>query len=280
MPRKKIHDALDRLAGEEQKFLSAEFLAPVLGGGKVNVRIAGVVCAMSVSPRGFHGFGVFKPVSHTQAKLVRTANLSERRMYLELFPRVLLVISARSEQATLAVPSNSADSRFSVQGQIDVRLIDEAELFDTVVARFDGSQFYFDQIDPRTDPAAAPYLRQALANSNKPAELDRPALTPGQRIAYSLNYAQRLEAIVEDERTRNETRLRDALEHAGAELRDFVEHRDEYRVNYEVDGQRHTSLVQKHNLTVQTAGICLSGQDQDFDLASLVGVLRESREFL
>jgi hypothetical protein len=278
MARKKIHDALDRLAGEEQKFLDAEFLAPVLVGGRVSVRIAGVVCEMQVMPRDFRGFGVFKPISHGEAKLVRAATMSERRKYLELFPRVLLVISSRSEKATLAVPTNAADSRFSVQGQIDVRLIAEAELFDTIVARFDGSQFWFDQLDPRADPAAAPYLRQALANATEPRQLDRPGLTPGQRIAYMLNYAARLEAILQDERTRNESRLREALEHAGAELRDFVEHHDEYRVTYEVDGRRHTSLVRKDNLTVQTAGICLSGQDRNFDLASLVGVMRQSRE--
>jgi len=279
MPWKKIHDALDRLAGEEQKFLNAEFLAPVLVGGRVSVRIAGVVCEMRMTPRDFRGFGVFKPSSHSEAKLVRPASLSERRKYLELFPRVLLVISSRSEKATLAVPTNAADSRFQVQGQIEVRLIKEAELFDTIVARFDGSQFWFDQLDPRADPAAAPYLRQALANTTEPKLLDRPGLTPGQRVAYLLNYSMRLEAMLQDERTRHERRLREALEHAGAELRDFVEHRDEYRVTYEVDGRRHASLVRKDNLTVHTAGICLSGQDHDFDLASLVGVMRESRGF-
>jgi hypothetical protein len=278
MARKKIHDALDRLAAAERAFLDAEFLAPVLRGGRVGVRIAGVVCEMRVSPRDFAGFGVFRPTSHSAATLVREAKLAERRKYLELFPRVLLIVSSHSPKSTTAVPSNEPDARFSVAGEIDLRLVEEAELFDTIVARFDGSQFWFDQLDSRADPTAAPYLRQALAAMTEPKALDRPAMSPGHRIAYLLNYNVRLAAMVEDERTRHERRLREALEHAGAQLRDFAEHRDEYRVTYMVDGRRHVSVVRKDNLTVQTAGICLSGRDRDFDLGSLVGVLRESRE--
>jgi hypothetical protein len=278
MARKKIHDALDRLAAEERKFLGAEFFAPVLRGGRVGVRIAGIVCQMRVTPSDFEGFGVLRAASHAEATLVREARMSERRRYLELFPRVLLVVSSRTGKATSAVPSNEPDARFSVAGEIDLRLVDdEAELFDTIAARFDGSQFWFDQIDPRVDPAIAPYLRQALAAMTELRSLDRRALSPGHRIAYLLKYNARLAAMIEDERTRHERRLRDALEHAGAALRDFAEHRDEYRVTYEVDGRRHVSVVRKDNLTVQTAGICLSGRDRDFDLASLVGVLRESR---
>ena len=69
--------------------------------------------------------------------------------------------------------------------------------------------------------------------------------------------------------------LRDALGHAGAEFVNYAEHRDGYRVTYNVGNARHTSSVAKNDLTVQTAGICLAGEDRKFDLASLVSVLRE-----
>jgi hypothetical protein len=65
------------------------------------------------------------------------------------------------------------------------------------------------------------------------------------------------------------------LAHAGADLRDFADRGDVYRVTYTVDGRRHTSVVNKNDLTVQSAGVCLSGGDRAFDLHSLVGVLRE-----
>jgi hypothetical protein len=61
-------------------------------------------------------------------------------------------------------------------------------------------------------------------------------------------------------------------------LIEYLERGDSYRVTYRVDGQRFTSSVNKEDLSVQIAGICLSGEDREFDLASLVGVLREGEQ--
>jgi hypothetical protein len=175
----------------------------------------------------------------------------------------------------LALAANRGDDRFEIGGLVPVRLIDDGEMFDTVVARFDGGQFWFDELDARADSGAAAYLRESLGRTLDPRALDRKALTGEQRTAYAAEYARRLEETLREERARPERRLRVALEHAGARLRDFGDRGDVYRVTFSFDGRRHTSVVRKDDLSVVTAGICLSGQDGNFDLASLVGVLRE-----
>jgi hypothetical protein len=284
-----VSDALQRLARQEEEFLRGQFLAPVLRGQAVRVRIAGVCCELRAEPRNFAGWGVFAPLSYSAARLQRPATMGERRQYLDLFPAASLVLCARdaggddSAVATwLALPAGSGDDRFNLTGMAPVRLVEEAELFDTVRARFDGANFWFEQLDGRADPGAAAYLRQCIGEGADPRRVDRPGLTRGQREAYAAVHAERLRraeavrrAAAEDARASGERRLCDALWHAGARLNDFADRGDVYSVMYTVDGRRHTSVVGKADLTVQTAGICLSGEDRKFDLPSLIGVLRE-----
>jgi hypothetical protein len=159
---------------------------------------------------------------------------------------------------------------------VPVRLLDEPQLFEIVETRFDGVQFWYAGLDPIGDPARANYLRRQLAAMTPPDRIKRSGLTAEERSAYALAYWPRYATSEEARRSREEQRLRGALAHAGAELTEFVERRDVYTVTYEVDGRRHVSAVAKGDLSVQVAGICLNGEDQAFDLQSLVGVIREA----
>jgi len=272
-----VTDALARLAAAEERFLASEFLAPAVRGGRVQVRISGVVCTLRVTPADVEGWGVFRPASHAEAALVRPAKLAERQRYLELFPLVRLILAGRSDGQWLALPAHRGDSRFRIEGLIPVRLVEEGQLFEVVEARFDGSQFWYAAPDPRRDPAVASYLREQLAALVLPERVRRPGLTAEERAAYALNYWPRYGATEVARQGREERRLRGALAHAGAELKEYVERDDVYTVTYEVDGVRHVSAVAKADLSVQVAGICLSGEDEHFDLQSLVGVIREAQ---
>jgi hypothetical protein len=274
---KNVTDALSRLAAAEERFLASEFLAPVLRGGQVQVRIAGVICTLRIRQADFEGWGVFRPTSHSEATLVRQPKLAERQRYLQLFPLVRLILAGTREEQWLALPAHRADLRFQIEGLIPVRFVEDAQLFEVVEARFDGTQFWYAGPDSRWDAATASYLRQELARLTPPEKLQRSGLTAEERAAYEVNYWPRYEASEEARQSREERRLRIALEHAGAEFKDFVERQDVYTVTYEVDGERHVSAVSKKDLSVQVAGICLSGEDEQFDLQSLVGVIREAQ---
>jgi hypothetical protein len=274
----RFREAFNRLAAAEETAFAGEFLAPSLCGGAIHVRIAGVVCRFKVDSTAFEGWGIFKAVSPSTAQLVRPAGMAERRRYLDLFPLLRLIVCQRSGTDWLAIPAHQADTRFQIDGMIPVRLIEGAQLFEVIQARFDGAQAWYDGPESRHDPGSSAYLRQALAAMVAPQELNRPGLTAEERSAYAANYLPRLRVQIEAARDRVEEKLRSALVHAGAAFREYQESGDVYRVTFDVDGRRHVSVVDRNDLSVRAAGICLSGEDHQFDLKSLVGVLREAHE--
>src|SRR5581483_9009555 len=91
MPRRRVHDLLDRLAGAEDRFRHSEFLAPALPGGVVRVRVEGIVCRFRLDT-DFRGWGVFRSTGIAVAILIRRATLAEQRRYLELFPRRRVIL--------------------------------------------------------------------------------------------------------------------------------------------------------------------------------------------
>jgi hypothetical protein len=259
---------------------------------------------MRIEPAQFEGWGIFQPVTHSDAKLVRPATLAERRGYLELFPMLRLLICQRVGRVWYGSTASFGDLRMRLEGVAPINLTEEVQLFDCVRTRYDGSQFWFDELDLRHDPAASAYLRSALSERTEPGDLQRPGLTAEERACYELNYWElvrpneaegaaspglparraRQPGAADVSPTPSEVgdpirrRLRDSLSHAGAQLVDYVERADGFRVSFRIGRHHYTSSVNKDDLTVQVAGICLSGEDEKFDLGSLVGVLREAQD--
>jgi hypothetical protein len=269
---RRVFDLLDRLATAEERFRRREFLAPALPGGVVHVRLEGIVCQMRVTG-DFRGWGVFRPTGSATATLVRPATLAEQRRYLDLFPHRRVILCHGMPSGWQAWPAHHGDHRFGDPRLLPVQMVEEAQPFDVAETRFDGLQSWFEQLDPRADPRIAAYLRESLDAMRPPEQVTHRGLSGEEHTAYQILFALRQEAT----RDRTEDRLRAALDHAGAELLGYVERKDGFRVQYTVDGARHQSVVNKDDLSLQLAGICLSGEDQHFDLASLVGVLREAR---
>jgi hypothetical protein len=272
-----VRDLLDKMESAEEAFLQTEFLSPVIPGGQVRVRIAGVVCTLSVEGATEAGWAILKPSSLNAARMVGQPTLRQVRDYLALFPQIKLILLARKRRDWMALQAHKGDRRFEIDGPVHVHLAEGVEPFQQIVARFDGAQFWFQEVDRRRSPAIAAYLREALAAETPPENVRKTTLTAEEREAYGIAYKATEAARKVARRERDESRISDAVAHAGAELVSFMEQRGAYAVTFTVGQRQHRTVVRSDDLTVLVAGICLSGQDQRFDLQSLVGVMREAQ---
>lgn len=279
-----IRNLLSKFAAQESAFLASQFVAPKLGDGVIRVSVGGAICRMQVAPKSFVGFGVFQPTSFTQATLVREATLSERSVYLCKLPRMKVVMAGRRGTQWVAHAAHRGATPFRMASAMPVHFPSGALEFDVANVRYDYRQYWFEDLDVRHSPVMAAALRRALDEAIRPRDLQVPGMTPEMRSVYAELYrlrhdhlyARRIELSHQQDEIRR--RLASNLAHAGAELVEYAEHGDGFRVTYRVDGRQHVSSIDKRDLTIQSAGFCLDDLDHEFDLASLVGVVREGQD--
>ena len=176
----------DRLETQENALLGTRVLAPILDGRRVTVKVGGVACQLAIS-NGAKGWGVLEVESTQRARWLRAATLSEREKYLALLPAVRFIALARAGEVWMAHPAHAGDRRFRLNGAAPIRdaATSNLQAFDTVLARFDGTHFWFERIDARRPPAIAQYLRESLAASVSPDDLRKKGLSLEERAAYA-----------------------------------------------------------------------------------------------
>lgn len=309
-PERKKPDVLSlikKAAADEKKVLSSPILAPVVPGTKVRVRINGLIHELEPNDRQFEGWAILQATGLRTAAIVQPASPQQIKKYLELLPRFQLVAITERDDTWWGIPAQLSDSRMQIFGAVRIRLAQRVSSFETINTRFDGTNFWFEEPARRRNPVVARRLRDALAQDVFPEDLQIPELVPQERAAYSmLFFALHPELIdappaidVQDEENDSveppppepvtptfdykewwtsllSIKLHRALDHAGARLDTYWRDTDGIvTVRMVVDDQLHVVQLRNKDLTVLSSGICLSGRDADFDLASLVGVLRE-----
>ena len=270
------------LAYDEAALRGREFLAPLVRGGRARLRVRGLLYELAVMGAG-PGWWICRARDERSAELVGEALPWQRGEYMALWPALRLVLlEPLAGGAWLALPFNPADAhqRFGIAGPLALQLVENGRPLDRVIGRVDGGTVWYDDADRRADPATAEALRDALAAEREAPGVAR--LGAGERAAYALLLARAGEVRLADEAARAERRLRHAIEIGGARLLGYEPAGDHmptgWRVTWERDGHRSVTLVSA-DLGVVSAGICLSGEDARFDLASVVGVVRDSPAF-
>lgn len=272
------------MAQEEKQFRKRKFIAPATKSGKVCTRMSGIVYNFDFEDESFEGWGLFKAVSERKAKLVKEADIQMIDQYLKLFKAFRLRLIYKLEDFTwLAYPVNESDARQRL-GKVEpllVRLVTEGKDFEQIVARFDGVAFWFDKLDRKADPFLAEDLRAALKEEKLVEELDIKGLTPETKTTYDMAVDRRILLFKEFQSKTDEGRLKAALKTGGGSLDDFEDRGEFWVVNWTTsNGEKHHSAIQKDNLTVMSAGICLAGEDDRFDLQSLVAVVEDRPEWV
>jgi hypothetical protein len=277
--RMPLLDLISHLAVEEARLRGTRFIAPCVARGGVRTRVAGIVYSLRAVPVRYEGWGVFTAMSPTVARLDEEADPAAIDSYLSLFRRFHLRLAFRLDgRSWLAYPANESDMRQRIgrAAPVTIHLVDGADAFEPIVARWDGAAWWYEDIDRAADPVIADELRSRLDAGADPASVRIKGLTPEARAAYSLAWSRNRVAIEAARIRSDEGRLRAALERGGGELHRLDDRDDYWIVEWSTsDGARHSSAVTTRDLTVISAGICLSGRDREFDLQSLVGVVEE-----
>ncbi len=267
-----------KIAQQEQQLIHSSFIAPYSGAGKVRLRLDGIIYELEVDECPA-GWAIMEVTGSGRASYIKRAPMSLVCNYLSIFPRIRLVFVDQFDKHWWAIAAHNGSNKIELNGPVPVFLTENAAPFQTAFCRFDGGTFWFESIDRRRDPKIAHELRQAFAREQRPEELHCKGSLPSEKLAYKMRWLHH-HRLSTTKKLDDATRIENALKHAGAELDSFwyTDGKQRASVRFKVGEDTHVVEFHPSDLSIISAGICLSGEDSKFDLSSLIGVLREADE--
>lgn len=282
-----ILNIISKIGKKETDIINKVFVSPVCANTTVATHVDGIIFPFTI-PKTKDGWYRIQPIDNKKATIIDEADLSDREKYLKYLGKLRLVIVKKIQGTFYGVPDKVNKFGFRVNDLLPILLCDETPLdFDRVITRFDGANIWFDQVDQGNDPTKAEYLRHCLAKITivaeskgleegmDPANLSFSGLTLEEKIAFTLRLSVDKKLVVDSKKVQ----LKKDVEFAGGSFVGFAERADHYGVTYRVNGSEFTSYVSKDRAhSVISAGLCLNGNDNKFDLKSLITVIREGHQ--
>jgi len=291
-----ILELIEIMGQQERQITDRVIVSPVFNNCQIVTKLSGLLHTFLIRPTepGWHRF---KPIDLKRADCIGQADFFEVSEYLKLLPKIRITLVFRQGMVYYGVPTKNNKYGFKSSDLVPVLLPgDTATDFSTCLCRFDGMNVWFQSVDVACDLYRVDFLSASLTRQILPEALRCPGLALEERMAYSIRFkmdeVERLEKVEAEKREREEKsraerlrheRLRDKsikgdVEFAGGTFIKSVEKTDHFSVTYEVDGDTYTSVVSKEpTRQILSAGICLSGTDREYDLKTLVSVIREGQ---
>jgi hypothetical protein len=303
------------MADSEDALYGSTFVCPIFNSDRIATRVRGLYHFFRV-PKVSPGWYRVKALNSKEAEIVGECDLHEKESYSMLFPRVRMHPVIKEGLLFKAIPMINNSPILDLNALHTVYFADDfVREFDRILCRTDGSHVWYEESDFGMDPEIPEYLRKSLEERVPPEALAYKGLNIDCKRSYALRVTideairvgiaerarkdeelelkrRREEALIAMENTRKELvrKAQDRLKaiegtlegdvaHAGGEYIGHEEKSDHYRIRYIVEGVEYISYVAKTpGHQVLSAGICLDGEDQQFDLKSLITVIREGQD--
>lgn len=252
-----ILDTLKLIHGEWTAL--KEFPAYVIPGSYVQATLRGLRVTLQVSgdSENFARVAILSPDLKTRtARFIRNASSIESALYLSQFDHAFSVLFKNKYSNWMGV-----SMRFVLPVYGVPEFIQE---FETVKIRKIGNVWVYEH-QSNEFPGVSSGLRVSMENNDRVIMVR--GATPDHRIAY-------MEKV--DEIETQKPVIPDAISFMGGKLIDIVRQDDETSlITYSVQGSVFTSLVSTKTMQVISAGICLDDEDSNFDLTTLIPVIRK-----
>ena len=283
MNKAEQHEMFQKMMEAEQDLFKTEFVAPLISRWiPLVTSIQGIVYRFEAR-HSDKGYFLWRPVGVGHAKPIQRLSNIEQMDYLKMFKSLNMIAIRKGTlcgpvwEEWICVPWNltEARARFGIGEAVVVRLIPTShrvQQMDVITVAVTPTLLYHCQNSYIT--SAALIQLKILLSKGEVFEAIIGA-TPEMKLAVEVLITQEAEL----QKKMEENRIKRALDRADAELVSYAEQTGTtYVVRWKAQGIDYRTVVQKKDLEVISAGICLSGRDRIFDLTSIVSVMKERQQ--